>query len=91
LTVAAQQSDPASMLSLYRSALRERALIGDAPLSWLPAPASVLAFSRGPSFACAVNLSTVSIELPPGDVLLASAPLSDGHLPPDTAAWLRRR
>jgi alpha-glucosidase len=89
LTVAVQQSDPGSMLSLYRSALRQRPLIGDAPLEWLPSPPSVLAFARG-DFACVVNLSTVSIELPPGDVILTSAPLADGHLPPDAAAWLRR-
>jgi alpha-glucosidase len=26
--------------------------------------------------------------LPPGEVILASAPLADGKLPPDAAAWL---
>jgi alpha-glucosidase len=26
--------------------------------------------------------------LPPGEVILASAPLVDGKLPPDAAAWL---
>jgi alpha-glucosidase len=89
LTVAAQQDDPASTLSLYRDALRLRRSLPDlrtAPLSWRPSPADVLAFDRGPSFACVVNLSDHPVELV-GRVLLASAPCADA-LPPDTAVWL---
>jgi alpha-glucosidase len=80
------------MLELYRAALRlrraERAL-GDGPLHWLPAPAGVLAFGRG-DLSCVANLSPAPVALPAHTaVLLASGPLDDDLLPPDTAAWLR--
>ena len=32
--------------------------------------------------------SAEPVPLPPGDPLLASGPLDDGMLPPDTAVWL---
>ena len=39
---------------------------------------------------CVVNLGVEPSPLPShSDVLLTSGPLSGGHLPPDTAAWLR--
>jgi alpha-glucosidase len=37
-----------------------------------------------------VNLSPAAAALPTGaEVLLASAPLTGGQLPPDATAWLR--
>jgi alpha-glucosidase len=36
----------------------------------------------------AVNLGEAVEPLPEGDVLVASGPLDDGRLPPDTAAWV---
>jgi alpha-glucosidase len=92
LSVAVQQDDPDSMLSLYRAALRLRRTepdLKDDDLSWLPSPEGVLAFRRGESLACIVNLGTELVPLLPGEVLLASGPHTDGSLPPDTAAWLR--
>ncbi|WP_336031441.1 glycoside hydrolase family 13 protein [Geodermatophilus sp. FMUSA9-8] len=89
LTVAAQDADPSSTLSLYRAALRlRRELLGEQPLSWLDLGDGVLAFSRGPGFRCVVNLSDRAVPLDGlGRVLLASGDASAG-LPPDTAAWL---
>ncbi len=65
-------------------------------MTWLPAADGVLAFSRGDGVArgdgvlCVANLSPGPVELPAhAAVLLASGPLTDGLLPPDTAAWLR--
>jgi alpha-glucosidase len=93
LTVEAQRSDPESMLNLYRSALRIRRLdaqLGDGPLAWLPSPDGVLAFARGPEFACVTNLSPAAVELPvQGEVLLASTSLENGRLPADASAWIR--
>ncbi|GAA2749150.1 glycoside hydrolase family 13 protein [Kitasatospora cinereorecta] len=91
LTVEAQQRDPESMLALYRAALRiRRAGIGGG-FAWLPAAPGVLAFERGDGFACVVNLSAADAQPPAHrELLLASAPLRDGWLPPDTAVWLRR-
>lgn len=93
-TVAAESNDPDSMLTLYRTALHFRrtlpALRGDC-FAWRPMPTDVLAFDRGPSFRCVVNLSRQPLAIDPDTtVLLASADLTDvGYLPPDTAVWLR--
>jgi alpha-glucosidase len=100
LTVEAQSreagpGEPASMLALYRRALRiRRAEFGPgAAMTWLPAPAGALAFDRG-GVICVANLSPAPVELPAGEILLASGPVSGdaasgGLLPPDTSAWLR--
>lgn len=89
-----QAGDPASMLTLYRTALRLRRAepgFGDGPLEWLPAPEGVLALRRAPGLVCVVNLAGTSADLPDHEsVLLTSGPLdADGRLPTDTAAWLR--
>jgi len=95
LTVEAQSGavppgGPGSMLELYRRALhvRRAEFVPAAELTWLPAPDGVLAFGRG-GVACVANLSAGPVELPRGEVLLASGSLAGGLLPPDTAAWLR--
>jgi alpha-glucosidase len=92
-TVEAQTADADSMLAFYRRALgirRDEPALGDGTMSWLDAPAGVLAFARSPGFACVVNLSAAPVALPDHrDVLLASAPLDGGKLSPDTAIWLR--
>ena len=92
LTVAAQWGEPSSMLELYREALRHRRAdpdLGDTGLAWLDSAPDVLAFRRGERLVCLANLSGVAVPLPPHErVILASGPLPDGTLPPDTAAWL---
>jgi alpha-glucosidase len=96
-SVEAQSEDPASMLELYRAALRlrrdEPSLRSERePLRWLPAPDGVLAFRRGDDVACVINLSDVPAALPDHNgVLLSSDPLRDGLLPPNTGVWLRQR
>jgi alpha-glucosidase len=91
LTVEAQDADPASMLSLYRAGLRLRraAPWGDVDnLRWLPAPDDVLAFGRGARFVCVVNFGPDPYPLPLGaDVLIASAELQGGAVPPQTTVW----
>ena len=94
-TVEAQRADPDSMLALYRSALRlrraEPSLRSErAPMRWLDSPPDVLAFRRGDSVDCMVNLGAAPVALPPGaTVLLASGPLDGGTLGTDVAVWLR--
>ena len=92
-TVERQERDPDSMLALYRRALgvrRAEPALGDGPLGWLPAGPNVLAFARSDGFACVVNFSAGPVPLPPHrEVILTSAPLVDGRLGPDAAAWLR--
>ncbi len=101
LTADIETGDPDSMLELYRSALRIRRAqpaLGDGPMTWLPAhdgaagsqAGGVLAFDRGSGVRCVCNLSSVPVDLPGHTaVLLASGPLADGQLPPDTTVWLR--
>ncbi|HZR53078.1 MAG TPA: glycoside hydrolase family 13 protein [Streptosporangiaceae bacterium] len=90
LTVEAESADAASMLDLYRTALRVRRghLTGPAPLAWQPSAEGVLSFTRG-SVHCVANLSATPQTLPPyTTILLSSAPLANTKLPPDTTIWL---
>ncbi len=94
LSVQAQDGDPASMLAFYRTALHLRRDLtatgaGDAAsLSWLELGSDVVAFRREPGFVCVVNTGAGPVALPDGELLLASAPLVEGQLPPDASAWL---
>jgi alpha-glucosidase len=72
-------------------------------LTWCDAQDGVLSFDRpgdpgaasddagsAATVRCVANLSAVPVSLPASaTVLLSSAPLADGLLPPDTTAWLR--
>lgn len=92
LTVAAQLEDPESTLSLYRAAIELRrahpAVFGD-DVRWYGAPAGCFAFRRDSGgLVCVLNTSATPVDLPEGELLLASADLVDGLLPPDAAAWL---
>ena len=98
VTAARQQQDPASMLALYRAALRLRhaePALGAGVLRWRPAGRDVLHFERtgehggGPPVACVVNLGPSPVAMPAGQLLLASLPGVAASLPPDCAAWLR--
>ncbi|MEW1865190.1 glycoside hydrolase family 13 protein [Streptomyces sp. NBC_00669] len=94
-TAEIQSADPASMLSLYRAAIRlrkdEPELGGDGPFEWLDSDVEVLAFRRSDRFVCMVNLGEAAVELPAHEeLLLTSGPLTEsGRVPQDTAVWLR--
>ena len=79
-----------STLELYRSALRLRRerLIADERFEWIDLGTDVLAFRRGSGVVCAVNYGEHPVALPPGELLLASLPVTDELLPPDAAAWV---
>jgi alpha-glucosidase len=93
LTVEAQQAEADSMLNLYREALRIRRSepgLGDGPMTWLSSGDKVLSFRRSDRFQNVTNLSATAVALPPHlELLLASADVVDGLLPPDATAWLR--
>jgi alpha-glucosidase len=99
LTAEGQAENPASMLSLYRHALRLRKQLvsGDVgPLEWAPSGPDVLAFRRRPDFACVVNFSDEPVAVPAAfrraEVLLASsAGCDDRALAGCAALWLRER
>ena len=93
LTVEAQQADPASMLSLYRRSLAIRASdpnLNGETFAWLSTPDTVLAFRRGDRFVSITNFGPGGAAVPgDADLLLSSAPLVDGALPPDATGWWR--
>jgi alpha-glucosidase len=91
LTVEKQSADPGSTLSFFRKALKlrsERAEFDGGEIGWLTAPRAALIFRRGGGLVCALNAGRRPMALPPGELILASAPLEGGKLPADSAAWL---
>jgi alpha-glucosidase len=91
IAVGAQDSDPASMLTLYRTALATRrkhpGMAGG--LQWLEMPEGSLAFRREGGLVCVLNTTNTAVDLPAaGEVVLSSVPLTDGRLPGDAAVWL---
>jgi alpha-glucosidase len=92
LTVEKQLSDPDSPLSFFRHALELRCTRADfdgAGVEWLPAPDGAMIFRRSDGgLVCVLNAGDEPLSLPDGDVILSSAPLTDGALPPNAAAWL---
>jgi alpha-glucosidase len=90
LTVEAQEADPASTLSFYRTALRLRRKYAGGTLAWHDATPDTLNFTGRGGLRCVVNLGTAPVPLPRGyrdPLLTSSGPLAGGVLPPDTAAW----
>ena len=86
-SVEAQERNPDSTLSLFRSALRLRPRGGG--LSWRESPRGAMIFDRG-DLTCLVNVDAPALELPAGELVLASEPELARTLPPNTAAWIRR-
>jgi glycosidase len=92
VSVEAQEHDPDSTLSLYRQALGwRRKLQAAESLEWMPGTnGQVLHFGRPGGWRSVTNFGPRAAPLPPGTVVLASAPLEAGLLPPDTTAWVIR-
>ncbi|MDP3893120.1 MAG: alpha-amylase, partial [Nocardioides sp.] len=89
VSVEAQEQDPGSTLSLYRDALAaRRKLQGAERLTWVENTSSLLHFSRPGGWHCVTNYGAGPVDLPHGEILLASGPLEGGRLPRDTTAWV---
>ena len=87
----AQAGVPGSTLSLYTDALRLRRehSLGTGTLEWVKGYGKkVVAFRTGGLLVLA-NLGKVAVELPVGDILLASEEITGGALPRDTTVWLK--
>ncbi|MEA9984795.1 MULTISPECIES: alpha-amylase family glycosyl hydrolase [Subtercola] len=92
----AQSGVPGSTLELYKLALALRAEhdLGFGTVEWIETLGfgpQVVAFSNG-SITVIANTGTVPIELPLeslGELLLASEPVGEAVLLPDTTVWLR--
>ncbi len=90
LTVDAQCTDPESTLSLFRRAIElrwGRTVLGRS-VRWLPTAPDLLAFQCEDGLVCLLNAGSTTVDLPAGQVALASGPLPGGRMPPATAAWL---
>lgn len=89
-SVAAQRELPDSTLSTYTRVLAARRELDQSAreVRFIDLGDDVLAFRRG-DLTVALNCGAESVELPDGDVWVASGPVTDGMLPPDTAVWLR--
>ena len=59
-------------------------------LSWRDGPEGTMIFDRG-DLTVAVNFDAPELELPEGELVLASEPDVTKTLSPNTAAWIRRR
>jgi alpha-glucosidase len=99
LSVASQRASGDSMLSLYRSALalrRTSPALGRGELRWVSSPdeaTDLISFDMvggDRTVRVIVNLSGAAIDLPDGELLLASEPVVAGQLPAISAAWIAR-
>jgi alpha-glucosidase len=91
LTVEKQSADPDSMLSFFQRAIelrREYSEVDGDKFEWLTMPRDALAFRGRGGLVCALNAGERPVELPPGELILASEPLVEGRLAPNAAAWL---
>lgn len=89
-SVEAQEHDDASTLTFYRNALAlRRRLTQPGSLAWAEeTDPAVLHFSRPGGWHVITNFTDHSVPLPDGELLIASGPLTNGALPPDTTAWV---
>jgi len=88
--IEAQQHDLDSTLNLYRQALGWRRKLRAADhLEWMPGTSEqVLHFGRPGGWRSVTNFGPRAVPLPPGHVVVASAPLEAGLLPAGTTAWI---
>ncbi|KLD29861.1 hypothetical protein TB15x_23645, partial [Xanthomonas perforans] len=79
-----------STLTLYRSLLAERRArnLGAGELEWLDGFGDEVVAFRNGSLLVIANLGDGAVELPAGEVLIASGPLDGDRLPTDTTVWI---
>jgi alpha-glucosidase len=89
-----EQDDPASVLHVYRAALRARRDVDPAsPLEWIDTGRDdVLAFRRG-DVVCVTVFAGAPYDVPTewGDLVISSAPTGSTSLPADTSGWFSSR
>jgi alpha-glucosidase len=80
-----------STLELYKLALRLRRehSLASGTVEWIDGFGPEVAAYRNGDVIVVANTGSASIQLPAGEVLLASEELVSRTLPGDTTAWLR--
>ena len=88
--VSVEDADPDSTLNLYRQALATRAgLLDGEGVRFADDRSDVIEVLRDGGWR-SITTFGVAVELPEGEILLASAPVGDDRvLPPDATAWIR--
>jgi alpha-glucosidase len=90
LSVEAEDGDPESTLTMYRRALDIRGRLREGGLEWMETGNTlVLAFRRPNGWVSVTNFGELPYELPDGELLLSSAPATNGKLPGAATAWLQ--
>ncbi len=86
-----QDGVPGSTLELYKSALKLRSAhgLGTGSLEWVGDYGNKVVAFRNGDITVITNLGKVAVELPVGDIVLASEEIVGGALPADTTVWLR--
>ncbi len=98
LTQQAEAKDPQSMLNLYKTMLELRAenpALGTGEISWLQDPQAaeetntirvkLESSDKTQTVLVLLNLGSKPVDIPAGDILLASGPLQDQQLPENAA------
>jgi len=87
----AQEGVAGSTLELYKTALSLRAEegLGTGTLEWVAGYGKKVVAFRNGDVTVITNLGKVAVELPVGDIVLASEPIVGGALPTDTTVWIR--
>jgi len=90
LSADAQDADPESTLAMYRRALSlRRSLLAAEELEWAQdARPNVVHFRRPGGWQSVTNFGDEPVALPPGTIVLSSAPIAGDELPANTTAWL---
>lgn len=85
-----QEGDAGSTLELYRRALALRAehSLGSGELEWLDVGRTALAFRNG-DITVVANLGHDAVDVPRGEIVLASSPLDSASLAADEVVWVR--
>lgn len=94
-----EDADVTSMLAFYRRALALRTSLikatGDTACAWSPLDGEeVVAYERpladGRTLTSITNFGNMPLELPEGEILLASTEIVNNSLPQDASAWIAR-
>lgn len=86
-----QDGVPGSTLELYKTALKLRSAhgLGTGSLEWVGDYGNKVVAFRNGDITVITNLGKVAVELPVGEIVLASEEIVGGALPADTTVWLR--
>lgn len=93
LSVAAQEADPESALSIVRRAVQARRRLADDHPGWSTSTARFelsgeVVIARTDVVSVAITMGESPWRCDERDILFATAPVVDGRVPPDTTVWL---